>query len=657
MIPLITIVTVTYNAAESLEETIKSIVTQDYEKLEYIIIDGGSTDGTLDIINKYQKHISFFISEEDNGIYDAMNKAVKHSNGVFINFMNAGDIFYANNTIKKLVSTADLKAGLIFGDTVFYTEDGKQDLVNAKSTDELWKAMIFNHNSLFAKRELLIRFPFDLFYKIVADSKFVIECFLDHQKFCNVNMIVNKYLTGGFSDEASILRTIERWKLVSDYKLQNQVEINDFYFKRLMYEPFYNKKYMERNTRKKVETNISSTQQIDLSDLTERITNSNKKVLIYSPIPVFPAIQGARIRISMLANALKKKGYDLYLVLLGSDWVDPDRFDPTNVGQQYQELFTEVFHFPKLKEHSKLMGKNIDIDDAYEEQLGPAIKKIMYEHEIKVILFNYIFQSKVLEYLPKDTVKIIDTHDKFTDKYKISTWYSYDAENESKGLSRADLIFSIQDNEKKYFESITNKKVITIGHITENLFIDKSYKSLDSIGIISSGHDKDLMAVEKFVKLFMQLNNSDLKLKICGMVGDKLYDKYAHPSIEYLFVVDDLRDFYSAIDLCVIPPEYGTGLKIKSAEALSFGIPIVSTKHGFEGIESGSKFHGAKNIDELFELILEIKSNQSILEELKQESRKCYLNFSEKIEKNLQSIFGKNQQLLWSNRTGYFNKR
>ena len=93
----ITIITVVYNALNHVEDTLKSIFEQDYSNKEIIIIDGESTDGTLELISKYQDNIDHLISEKDNGVYDAMNKGIKLSNGNWICFMNAGDIFYKND--------------------------------------------------------------------------------------------------------------------------------------------------------------------------------------------------------------------------------------------------------------------------------------------------------------------------------------------------------------------------------------------------------------------------------------------------------------------------------------------------------------------------------------------------------------------------------
>ena len=101
--PKFSIITVTYNAAKVLEDTIQSIVTQTYKNLEYIIVDGGSTDETLDIIHKYQEHITTVISEPDQGLYDAMNKGIKLATGDYLCFLNAGDGLHEDDTLLQMV--------------------------------------------------------------------------------------------------------------------------------------------------------------------------------------------------------------------------------------------------------------------------------------------------------------------------------------------------------------------------------------------------------------------------------------------------------------------------------------------------------------------------------------------------------------------------
>ena len=100
--PLITVVTVVFNGEATLEQTIQSVVNQTYDNVEYIIVDGGSKDRTLDIIKKYEDRIDYWQSEPDKGIYDAMNKGIELANGDWINFMNSGDSFYNECVIKNI---------------------------------------------------------------------------------------------------------------------------------------------------------------------------------------------------------------------------------------------------------------------------------------------------------------------------------------------------------------------------------------------------------------------------------------------------------------------------------------------------------------------------------------------------------------------------
>lgn len=100
-IPIISVITVCYNAAASLEETMLSVLNQTYDKVEYIVIDGGSKDGTLDIIKKYANRLAYWTSEPDKGIYDAMNKGISKATGNWVNFMNAGDLFIDNEVLSK----------------------------------------------------------------------------------------------------------------------------------------------------------------------------------------------------------------------------------------------------------------------------------------------------------------------------------------------------------------------------------------------------------------------------------------------------------------------------------------------------------------------------------------------------------------------------
>jgi len=146
---LVTIVTVTYNAEDLLEETLLSVINQTYKNIEYIIIDGGSTDNTLEIIKKYEEQISYWISEPDEGIYFAMNKGIAKATGEWINFMNAGDTFVDTTTIQKVMNSLDEDTELIYGDHIC---DGTIGHVKDR---KVTRSMPCCHQSLFVKTDLM----------------------------------------------------------------------------------------------------------------------------------------------------------------------------------------------------------------------------------------------------------------------------------------------------------------------------------------------------------------------------------------------------------------------------------------------------------------------------------------------------------------------
>ncbi len=172
---LISIVTVSYNAVLTIEQTILSVINQTYPNVEYIIIDGGSTDGTVDIIKKYEDKIAYWVSEPDKGIYDAMNKGVVVATGEWINFMNAGDIFTDGDVIDKLFHQNIIinRVGIVFGDTLVVFRN--REKIVRFGDDTHHKIMPSCHQSIFCRRNLLVSNPFDLRYKIAADYNFFFQ--------------------------------------------------------------------------------------------------------------------------------------------------------------------------------------------------------------------------------------------------------------------------------------------------------------------------------------------------------------------------------------------------------------------------------------------------------------------------------------------------
>lgn len=173
----LSIITICKNEFNNIEKTIESVINQEFTDYEYIIIDGGSIDGTIDIINKYNSQISKFISEKDDGIFTAMNKAINIAKGEYIIFLNSGD-YFVNNKVIFSVMNSTTNSDIIYGDVIFKYSNGF--LMRRKSpinpTFRYFYIDSINHQSAFIKRELYLKAGlFDLSLKITADYDFILK--------------------------------------------------------------------------------------------------------------------------------------------------------------------------------------------------------------------------------------------------------------------------------------------------------------------------------------------------------------------------------------------------------------------------------------------------------------------------------------------------
>jgi glycosyltransferase involved in cell wall biosynthesis len=179
--PKVSIITVCLNSGKFLEETIRSIREQTYKNIEYIIIDGGSTDGTTEVIQKYDKDVDYWVSEPDRGISDAFNKGLQASTGEIIGFLNSEDYYMNEKVIQKIVDVfnQNQEARIVYGKTYYVPEDSSEivGVMGEQFTEErMRKRNIMPHQSVFTKREVFERFgSFLLDYKFAMDYEYLLR--------------------------------------------------------------------------------------------------------------------------------------------------------------------------------------------------------------------------------------------------------------------------------------------------------------------------------------------------------------------------------------------------------------------------------------------------------------------------------------------------
>ncbi len=231
-LPKITIITVTLNASLLLKQTIESIINQTYSNIEYIIIDGKSKDNTIDIINKYEKYITYWCSENDNGIYDAMNKGILKSSGEWINFMNAGDSFVSNKTIENIFTQDQSYYDILCGNYILNSHN-KSSIIFPKKNWKITNGMPSCHQTMFIKSFLHKQFNFDTTYKICADYDFIYKLHLrGYHKIHFLDMIIANFLDNGISSNKFNL-SMEYLDIFKKYNTSEELISENYGFRTL----------------------------------------------------------------------------------------------------------------------------------------------------------------------------------------------------------------------------------------------------------------------------------------------------------------------------------------------------------------------------------------------------------------------------------------
>lgn len=209
----LSVITISFNIADEIERTCKSIVNQSFQDFEWIVIDGASTDGTLEVLKKYRYRMNVFVSEPDKGIYNAMNKGIKRATGKYLLFINGGDELYEDDSLQKAINYSDDKYQLLsFGS--YFHETG--ELWFSDDSPNLFYKTI-PHGSTFIMRSLFSKYGlYDESFKIAADYDFFAKVFKKN-KFKSVKILIQRFYKDGISGVQTPTLTIENLKIQKKY--------------------------------------------------------------------------------------------------------------------------------------------------------------------------------------------------------------------------------------------------------------------------------------------------------------------------------------------------------------------------------------------------------------------------------------------------------
>ena len=223
----LSIITINYNNREGLQKTIDSVLAQTWKDYEWVVIDGGSTDGSRELIEQYQEHFAYWCSEPDKGVYNAMNKGIAKAQGDYINFMNSGDTFFESNTLHE-VFAAKRTAEVLYGDwmEIYHDTETQRTIEEKELGNVIWHQNIC-HQSMFIQRKLFNGNGYDESMKLLADWYWNTKMYLSGTIFQKLTILVCRYDMYGMSREKNSINREECEKVMSLYPIYMQGAIRE----------------------------------------------------------------------------------------------------------------------------------------------------------------------------------------------------------------------------------------------------------------------------------------------------------------------------------------------------------------------------------------------------------------------------------------------
>jgi glycosyltransferase involved in cell wall biosynthesis len=338
-----------------------------------------------------------------------------------------------------------------------------------------------------------------------------------------------------------------------------------------------------------------------------------KRVLMISPIPTHPRNAGHRERIYQLIRQMQALGHDVHLLHVtlepGGDldamracWGDRlylFQHDLTRTPNQCSPSFHGTLTGKIIRNLLFKLGKEVSFPYAIDDWYDPGCEQFLttlHQHmRFDVVLVEYAFFSKALNVFDCETVKMLDTHDIFSNRHKLfqqhrqqPDWFYTTRHQEKKGLQRADVILAIQEHERRFFAAmVPAKTVVTVGHFVEFCRVPLKSGSPPTLLFFASGNPVNLHGFTWFLKEVLpgiQAHFPQVRLLLAGSVCQAIAE---HSAYTKLGEVEETKTAYELADVVISPMLFGTGLKIKNIETLGYAKPLVTTPAGAVGLEQG----------------------------------------------------------------------
>lgn len=376
------------------------------------------------------------------------------------------------------------------------------------------------------------------------------------------------------------------------------------------------------------------------------------ELLVVSPTPTSPPDHGNRKRILETCRTLQDRGCRITFVHYASelDWRGriPYEHDRAMRGQweEYHLVLPSVpLHCPPRD------GVDHHIDEWWDPALQRQLEFLVASRFYDAVWVNYTWLSRALTLFPRFTLKILDTHDKFSDRRLLleslgvgPEFFHTSRAEEVRALDRADLVLAIKDEEKAYFDSVTRKPVATLPHYEAHAPArppERLPSASLRLGVIGARNNVNQLNLRRFLEVFLPRRRqfmAPVEIVVAGGICDDFRADRMGDAVRFVGRVESVDDFYDQVDAVLIPMTLSSGQKIKTGEALSRGCALLSTAHGMEGYPARDRWHRASDIDELVSFCIRLAFERERLPELRQASLQAWAAQQDRAQQTYRAI-------------------
>lgn len=361
------------------------------------------------------------------------------------------------------------------------------------------------------------------------------------------------------------------------------------------------------------------------------MASNPKRVLLVTPTQTHPPTQGNSARILAFGRELKRRGFAVEVL-----YFELDQWNP-QIHEAMRHEWDELHVLPGRPHKEQSFAAFWGLDDWCPDALTTKVRGLCRARRYSAVIVNYVWLSKCLEGV-EDSAKIIDTHDLFGGRAEVAlrsglepSWYFTSEALEAQGLDRADAVLAIQAEEHDLLAARTRARVMTVGHPVHASFRPAPDTSKgETFGYFGSGNPWNLASVKALDGALAQ-QAPELDWLLAGSICRRPLGLRSSPRV--LGLVDEPADFYDLVSCVLNPMLAGTGLKIKTVEALAHGRPVIGTAEAFRGLEIHHRLQDLQTIEEMIGAIKDFSASQALRQDLSAASARSYVAYMAQTQK------------------------